>query len=517
MMKTKMKSKVAAILMCTLFIFIAACDTTAQRSDKASGTQKVKSNANVPTELTTPNKVETSIGTLKFFDGVPTEATVKTVYDNLDLMRGVDVFLDCLPGVSMYGLLHGASSLGQTKSNQVVIFDKLMSSESLFLTANTSTMYAFPVLDLEKDGPTVVEVAPGLLGAFNDAWFRYAGDVGPAGPDKGKGGKYLVLPPGYDGEVPAGYFVVHSRTYGVWLFLRGSIAHGIEAGAKNIKDNLKIYPLVKKDNPPAMEFISGSAKAFNTIFPNDFSYFEQLNDLIQKEPLESLNKERRGQCAAIGIVKGKPFNPDPRMKKILEDAVAIGNATARAIDWYPRKESAYIYGKQSAWVMAYAGKDVFFDVDGASNLDARTMFHYAYTAVTPAMAVTRAGLGSDYGIAFVDANKQHLDGGKTYKLNIPKDVPVKNFWAVTLYDSQSRSMLQTGQPFPTVGSQSEGFVQNKDGSYDVYFGPKAPEGKEKNWLETIPGKSWFIILRMYGPLQPWIDKTWRPGEIELVK
>ncbi len=192
---------------------------------------KLKMKTPIPPEITTPNKVETSIGTLDFFDGVPTEKTVQTVYDNLDRSRGVEVFLNTIPGVSMYGLREGPRSLGQHKSNQVLIFDKLMSSESLFLTANTSTMYAFPFLDLKTDGPTVVEVAPGLLGAFNDMWFRYIADVGPAGADKGKGGKYLVLPPDYKGEVPDGYFIAKSRTYGVWLFLRGSIAKGLKAGA----------------------------------------------------------------------------------------------------------------------------------------------------------------------------------------------------------------------------------------------------------------------------------------------
>jgi hypothetical protein len=197
--------------------------------------------------------------------------------------------------------------------------------------------------------------------------------------------------------------------------------------------------------------------------------------------------------------------------------VAIGNATARSIVWYPRIEGAMIYpDTKSAWMMGYAGKDVFFEKDGARNMDARVMFHYPYTAVTPAMAVTRPGLGSDYGIAYLDSKKQILDGSKTYQLHLPPNVPVNNFWAVTVYDSQTRSLLQTSQPFPTVGSQSEGFQQNSDGSYDVYFAPVPPAGKETNWLQTIPGKSWFVALRMYGPLEPWIDQIWRPGEIELV-
>ncbi|NIV28044.1 MAG: DUF1214 domain-containing protein, partial [Anaerolineae bacterium] len=323
---------------------------------------------------------------------------------------------------------------------------------------------------------------------------------------------------GYKGDVPDGYFVVQPRTYGVWIFLRGSIAQGLDAAVKTFEDKLRVYPLSRKDDPPKTEFVSGSAKSFNTISPNDYGVYEDLNQLVQEEPLEALDAERRGQLAAIGIVKGQPFNPDARMKTLLTEAVAIGNATARAIVWYPRVDGAKIYpDTDSAWVMAFANKDVFFLRDGGRNLDARTMFYYAYTAVTPAMAVSRPGLGSDYGIAYLDSKKQPLDGAKTYRLRLPPNVPVNNFWAVTLYDSQTRSMLQTSQPFPTIGSQSDGFKQDKDGSSDVYFGPKAPEGKEDNWLETIPGKSWFIILRMYGPLQAWIDKTWRPGEIELVE
>lgn len=150
-------------------------------------------------------------------------------------------------------------------------------------------------------------------------------------------------------------------------------------------------------------------------------------------------------------------------------------------------------------------------------LDARVLFYFNATGVTPAMATTRAGECSDYALAYLDANKKAFDGSKTYKLHLPPDVPVNNFWAVTLYDTQTRSLLQTSQPFPTVGSQSKGFQKNANGSYDVYFAPEAPKGKEGNWLQTVPGKSWFTILRMYGPLEPWINKTWRPGEIELVK
>ena len=474
--------------------------------------------------ISTPDQMETSIGTLKFLDGAPLPQTAATVYDYLDRARGVDAFLKGMPGASVQGLIKGARSQGAVECYQVLLTEELMDSQSLYLTGNTSTLYVVPNLDLKRDGPTVLEAPAGMLGAFNDAWFRYVQDVGPAGPDKGKGGKYLILPPGYEGDVPEGYFVVRPQTYDVWVFMRASIADGLDAAAKLVKDNLRIYPLEMKDNPPQMEFINGSGKAFNTIHANDYTFYEHLNEVIQKEPLDMLDPETRGLFASIGMEKGKPFAPDDRMKAILTDAVAIANAAARSIVWYPRVDGTMkgieIYpDTHSAWLMGFLDKNVFFTgKDGKTmNSDARVMFHYPYTAVTPAMAVTRAGVGSDYGIAYVDSEKQPLDGSKTYKVHIPANPPAKDFWALTMYDNQTRSQLQTSQKFPTVGSATEGIKQNEDGSYDIYFGPKSPEGYENNWLETVPGKGWFVALRMYGPLEPWIEKTWRPGEIELVE
>jgi len=475
----------------------------------------------VQESIMTPDRVDTSIGPLTFTDGVPTAETAENIYDYLDTMRGVDAFLKGMPGASVQALIKGSRALGAKQAHQVLIMDRLMDSRPLFLTGNTSTLYVLPTLDLKRDGPTVLEAPPGMLGAFNDAWFRYLQDIGPAGPDKGRGGKYLVLPPGYQGDIPDGYFVVYSKSYDVWVFMRASIAEGLEAAAKNVKDRLRIYPLSRKDNPPKMEFVSGSGVAFNTIHANDFNFYEHLNEIIQKEPLEMLDPETRGLLASIGIEKGKPFAPDARMKKILTDAVAIANAAARSIVWYPRttgnmKGIQHYPDTDSAWLMGWVDKNVFFNGrDGMTmNSDARVMFHYPYTAVTPAMAVTRAGAGSDYGIAYVDDKKQPFDGARTYRLRIPANPPAKDFWALTLYDTQTRSMLQTSQSFPTVGGQTRGLKQNEDGSYDIYFGPEPPEGFENNWLETIPGKGWFVALRIYGPLEPWIEKTWRPGEIE---
>jgi hypothetical protein len=483
-----------------------------------AGTVSAEVSKAVLDSISTPNEVETSMGTLKFLDGAPLPETAEKVYDYLDTARAADAFMKGMPGASLKALIDGAHVIGAVAVNEVMIFDNLMDAKSLFLTGNSSTVYAIPDLDLKRDGPTVVEVPNGLLGAANDAWFRFINNLPTAG-------KYLYLPPGYDGPVPDGFAVYRPKTYRIWVFLRSSVKNGdVDAAASLVKDNVRVYPLSKFANQPEMKWVSASGRSFNTIHPNNSEFYNHLDEVIQYEPLGMLDTETRGLFASIGIEKGKKFAPNERMQKILADGVAIGNAASRSIVWYPRYEKnmkgVRVYSDtDSAWIMAYTGRNVHFNgEDGQTmNTDARVMFHYPYTAVTPAMAAPREGKGSDYAIAYVDSDKQPFDGAKTYTLNIPADPPVGNFWAVTVYDPQTRSMLQSNQKYPTVGGNTKGLRKNKDGSFTVYFGPKAPEGYESNWIETIPGKSWFVILRMYSPLKPWIEQTWRPGEVELAK
>jgi len=509
-MKTTQLSTLA--LAGALVTSLSACNSTVP--------PKMKMTTDIPVAITTQDKVKTSIGSLEFFDGVPTNNTVDKVYDYVDRARAVDVFINMIPAVSMYHMRQGMHDIGLTKSNQILIAENMPDSKPLVLTWNNTSLYTWGFLDLKKDGPTVVELPPGVLGVFNDMYFRYMSDIGAAGPDRGKGGKYLVLPPGYKGKVPKGYFVVKSRTYGVWNFMRGYVKKGAKEATDRIKGKLKVYPLSQKANPPKTEFINMSGLAeYKTIPPNDFSFYESLNKLIQEEPIGFLDPVTTGQIAAIGIVKGKPFKPDERMKKILNDAVAIGNAYARANTIFPRDPGHRVYkDSDSEWVMAFADKDTYFLKEGARRFDSRLWMHYNAVVVTPAMALTKPGAGSDYLIAGLDSKHQPLDGAKTYKLHVPANVPVKDNWSVTIYDTQTRSMLQTDQKFAGINSLGKGLKKNADGSYDVIFSPTLPKGvDERNWIQSIPNKSWFILFRAYGPLEPWLNKTWRPSEIELVK
>ncbi|HEU5424375.1 MAG TPA: DUF1254 domain-containing protein [Nitrolancea sp.] len=473
---------------------------------------KPKMATEIPAAITTPDRVETRLGTLRFFDGLPDAATVQTVYDNLDFQRAVQTFLTALPAASFSALRAGIRQFGPDNQT-VLITGSLMDSHTLLLTANTETIYNLAWLDT-RNGPLVIEVPPKVLGLIDDFWQRYVGDVGNAGPDKGQGGTYLLLPPGYSGAVPEGYYVARSRTYGNVLGLRALIQDGgVRATTERVKQHLRVYPLAQAADPPPMTFVDISGVAFNTIHANDVSFFDEVVPVVHEEPLEAIEPEARGLLAAVGIQKGKPFAPDARMQHILAEAAAVGNATARALVFQTREPSAHYY-PNSAWQMVWLGNDYQFSPDGVLNLDARSLFFYMGIGASPAMAIKMVGLGSQYAMAYHDAAGHYLDGAGSYRLHLPAGIPAKDFWSLLVYDPQTRSMLQTDQQFPSLGSQKPDLVVNPDGSVDVYFGPKPPFGHEANWVQTIPGKGWFVALRLYGPLEPWFDQTWRPGEIE---
>jgi hypothetical protein len=455
--------------------------------------------------LSSPDKFDSPFGPLEFFDGVPRTDTVSTVYDALDLMRGIEVFLNAVPGASLVAMRRGMRSAGVTSPRVIGFTEPRANSRHVFLTPNTETTYGLAFLDLRDWGPTVIEAPPQSLCVVDDFWFRYVADMGITGPDGGQGGRYLFLPPGHTGEIPDGYFVHHCSTYSNWVVLRAL------GGVPGIKQT-RIYPLSEAAAPAGNEFVNIAEQVFNTVHSNDFSFYEEVDELLQEEPVEALDAERAGQLAAIGLVAGQPFAPDQRLRDILTRAAQIGAGMARTIAYEPRDPEAVLYG---SWKVGFVGGSHEFLRNGARLLDARTQFHYLATVVTPAMAHAQVGAGSAYAYTLHDSNGDLLDGARTYRLHVDPDVPAKNFWAVDVYDTQTRSLIQVPSTiWPALASNTGTLRTNDDGSHDLYFGPTAPDGLETNWVETVPGKAWFQLFRLYGPLQPWFDQTWTLNEFE---
>jgi hypothetical protein len=507
--------------------------------------------------ISTPDRLETKLGTLEFEDGFPSPETSERAHDHLDYLHALNVFLNGFAGPSTYALRKGFQEVG-AKDNEVLMFSELLGSESLFLTANCDTVYFIGIVDLTS-GPMVVETPPHALGIFDDMWWRWIVDFGLPGPDRGEGGRYLLVPPGYDGPLPdSGYHVGHSRTTRAFMLGRSFINEnpGMDPAptVELIKGTTKIYPYAQggfgtsiatllegqvRPDPPAeipdTVFVEGSGKAFNTIPPTDSGFYDLLNELVQEQPAGSTEIELAGELAAIGIVKGKPFKPDKRMRRILEEAAAVGTATSRALLFDPRASEGFAYYDGSAWEnQMWVGGYNFetppplvtqdgikpFPPTGVRALHSRVAWFYGYTGVTPAMCMRLTGVGSQYVFAFKDADGNRIDGAKTYRVTLPPDIPAARFWSLTAYDTETRSMLQTPQRFPRAGSQSyptPAAIADADGSTTVVFGPERPaDTPEGNWIQTTEGKGWFPILRLYSPLQPFFDKSWRPSEIEVV-
>jgi len=460
--------------------------------------------------------LDTRLGELEFEAGYPTQATVELLYDELDFQRAVQVYLWALPMAS-YGAMADAHRELGADDHTVVIADKLAEPRQLALTANRDTVYMSGVLDL-SEGPMVMELPPGLLGTLNNIWQQPLVDLGgPFSPEQNRGGRFLILPPDYDGPLPAlHHHVVRSDTNIVVFYLRG--IPRTQEDIPEIVDQIKMYRqyrLEEAADPPETVFVSLSGKDADLLTNEGFAYFETLARYINENPPRPQDMAMLGMMESLGIAHGRPFEPDERMTAILTEAAIVGRAMAESLAFAPRvpEEVVYAYPGERHWKRIFFSDPTFHEPEYMA-IDLRTKYAYEAIGTAKSMVVSVPGQGSQYIGAYQDADGNWLTGDRSYRIHLPKDVPANMFWSLTVYDNDTRSMIRNQQGRPLVGSV-HGVVANEDGSFDLYFGPERPaDVPEENWVQTRPGKGWFVYLRLYGPEQPYFDKTWVPGDAE---
>ncbi len=472
-----------------------------------------------------------------FEENRPTKETSRILQDELLFQRATQAYLWALPLINTLGMQVGSEKVFGKGYNVLPIFKNRLDAKTLITTPNSDVIYALSYVDLGTDGPLVFEAPPGLQGILLDFWQRpipvdggkFAGDVGLPGPDAGKGGKMLILPPGYKGEVPEGHFVYRSGTNNVFIFLRAFYQDPKVLGpAVALMERTRIYPLNGQAAAKPMVFPNASGVPVDMLPISDGSVFDHLKMLLDGEGSHLAGSDGLGMLASIGIVKGPPFNPDAHTREILDRAARTAYKMSRVIGFKEEVSgrSLRIYPDRR-WInpMADATPDNLggpLDLnwcrtaEGYLDLDMRIWFFTDYYSVSPGMLSQTPGQGAKYMIGFTDSDGAPLSGGSNYRVRLPANIPAGNFWSMTLYEAENASGLANGQAFPSLGSRDKP-AQNADGSTDIYFGPAAPAGKEGNWQATVPGKGYFAILRLYGPTEAAINKSWKPGDIELLK
>ena len=459
----------------------------------------------------TENHWESLTG-LEFPGGYPTSESSARIFDELDFQRAVQVYLWALPAMNIDAMRQGSEAAFGAGNHILPVWKDRLNTKTKVTTPNSDVVYAMSYLDL-KDGPVVVEVPAGLQGMFDDFWHRPIADVGFVGPDEGKGGKYLLLPPDYEGDEPEGYFTFRSPTYRVFLFWRGFLVDGKTDDAVATIEKTVIYPLGEKASAPKMVFPNASEKPANMLVTQDISYFENLKDFIDYEPVNREDFAMRGMMATLGMVKGEPFEPDARMRAILNRAADAAWKMA-TVQRYERRIPGTRRYVDRQFDEGFIGGSELFEGDTYLNFDSRTaFFRFAYSS-SPGMVVDMVGKGSKYPLTFKDADGNFLMGQNSYKLRLPKGIPAENFWAVTLYTAATAAGVdKPGQPIPSINSQRD-LAYNADGSIDLYFGPQVPAGAPtSNYIGTNEGEGYFVIIRLYSPGKAYFDKTWKPDDV----
>lgn len=456
----------------------------------------------------------------KLYDGNwPSKEEGQKLRDELFYQRAIHAYMTMLPALNTIGMRDGSEAVFGAGYNILPIWKDRMTADAWVPTPNADVIYSMSYLDLKETGPLVVAAPPNVIGMFTDFFQRTITDVGAIGPDRARGGLYLLLPPDYDGHVPSSYMTFRSSTYNVFLFFRTVMGPGATAPdpkeAVATAELTRIYPLwAQEKNIKPMEFPNGSGKKVDMMYPVDFGYWEKLKKFVDYEPVEAITPELRGVLASIGIIKGQPFKPTKRQRELLNKAVDTAPRMILAMRMQPRSDGRDLYYKDGSHRRAWAAgtaewmQETYLDIDQRA-----TFFQYAYSSA-PAMVMRTLNAGSKYPLFVVDSKGDYLSGSNTYKMHLPAGMPAKFFWAVTAYNVTDGTMPKTSQQFPSINSLAENIAKNDDGSVDIYFGPSKPSGvPDTNWIQTIKGRDFMTVVRLYGTEVGFFDQTWKPSEL----
>ncbi|WP_432890579.1 DUF1254 domain-containing protein [Kribbella sp. CA-245084] len=436
----------------------------------------------------------------------------------LFFQRAVHAYMTMLPALNVIGMRDGSEAKFGRGYHVLPIWKDRMDSRTWVPTPNADVIYAMSYLDLKETGPLVVDAPPNVIGMFTDFFQRTLTDVGAIGPDRARGGLYLLLPPHYDGHVPGGYYTVSSSTYNVFLFFRAVMGRGDgqpdPATGTAVAERTRIFPLwTEEKDVPAMQFPNASGQRLNMMYPTDFEYWTKLKEFVDYEPIAAIEPELRGVLASIGIIKGQPFELSDWQRSQLDRALHDAPRMILALAQLGREDKRNYYYDDRQWQVAWAGGTAEWMQESYLDINTRArFFQYAYSSA-PAMNVHSTGAGSKYPFTYCDGAGDHLDGSHTYKLHLPPNVPAGLFWATTAYNVTDGTMPETDQLLPSTNGYYD-LPQNNDGSIDIWFGPEQPDNAAvAAFIKTVAGRNFIVALRLYGTEVAFYDQTWRPDDL----
>lgn len=451
--------------------------------------------------------LDTPIGRLSFtpdfINGYPSGESVELLFDQIDFQRACQAYLWSIPIVSFAEWQKAHEVTFKARSGDVVVYDNYLAKLGI-LTANATTPYIISFFNLDETGPMVVRMPAGAVAGFaDDMWQRPLIDMGQTGPDKGQGGVYVIAGPGQNAKPPQGGYLATSPTSNVFWGFRALDKD--PAKAKALLELLEIYPLSQSSNTPKKTIVDISGIRWSQTPPRGIEYWRSLHAIIQREPVHERDRWFMAMLKPLGIEKGKPFEPDERQARLLADGALVGEAMAKANDFEKRLEEAH-YAEGTHWHFALvidpSQRAEFYD-----QLDGRAAWFYEAVTTSSGMVTRTPGVGQVYLGTYKDKDGDWLDGSKSYRLRVPANAPVEQFWSMTVYDVGARCLIDNPSQQADRSSRMDLKV-NDDGSTDLYVSPKAPAGHEENWVETVPGRGWFSYFRLYGPKQEHFDGSW---------